>query len=166
MVCVGRKAQGHLPGKPSLQTQGVERGVDQGGIYLSQSRTAQGADVFIPTAVLHVLQAVLNPPVAAEHLKQFLWPALAGTQAAQQIPALPAHLPGGRVYGLLLHHRPLPRPGESQLIPDIAAQCCITPDPSSLGHPRFFPGSQPAPLPLPHRQTRRSMPPAPQAGFP
>ena len=43
-----------------------------------------------------------------------------------------------RVYGLLLHHRPLPRPGESQLLPDIAAQCHISPDPSSLNHPGFF----------------------------
>ena len=35
-------------------------GVDQGGVYLPQPRTAQLVDVLIPAAVLHMMQAVLN----------------------------------------------------------------------------------------------------------
>ena len=46
--------------------------VHQGGEYLAQSRTPQRVDVLIPTAVLHVMQAVLNTPVLAEQFKQ-LW---------------------------------------------------------------------------------------------
>ena len=75
MVSFGRKALRPLAlrgmdirgGKPSLQAQGVQRGVDQSGIYLPQSRTAQRVHIFIPTAILHMIQAVFNPPVAAEH---------------------------------------------------------------------------------------------------
>ena len=37
------------------------------------------------------------------------------------------------------HHRPLPGPRESQLIPDIVGQCRIGPDAPSLDHTRFFP---------------------------
>ena len=69
---LGSQGHGHPERKPSFQAQGVQRGVDEGGVYLTQSRTAQGVDVLIPTAVLHVVQAVLNPPVVAEPSKQFL----------------------------------------------------------------------------------------------
>ena len=48
---LGSQGHGHPEGKPSFQPQGVQRGVDQGGVYLTQSRTAQGVDVLIPTAV-------------------------------------------------------------------------------------------------------------------
>ena len=111
MVCVGRKAQvlarrgrdiraGNHPSRrilpgASFQAQDVQPGVDQGGEYLAQPRTAQRVEVLIPTAVLHVMQAVLNAPVVAKQPEQFPWSPLPGTQAGQQIPALPAHLPGG-----------------------------------------------------------------------
>ena len=80
-------SQGHgYPGrKPSFQAQGVQPGVDQGGEYLAQPRTAQRVDVLIPTAVLHVMQAVLNAPVVAEQPEQFLWSPLPGIQAGQQL---------------------------------------------------------------------------------
>ena len=150
MVCVGRKAQvlarrgmdiraGNHPSRRRAQAQGVQTGVDEGGEYLAQPRTAQRVDVLIPTAVLHVMQAVLNAPVVAEQPEQFPWSPLPGTQAGQQIPTLPAHLPGGYVHALLLHHRPLPRPGKSQLIPDVVGQQGIGPDAPSLDHARFFP---------------------------
>ena len=92
---LGSQGQGHPGWKPSFQAQDVQTGVDQGGEYLAQPRTAQRVDVLIPTAVLHVMQAVLNAPVVAEQPEQFLRLALPGTQAGQQIPTLPAHLPGG-----------------------------------------------------------------------
>ena len=136
---LGSQGHGHPEGKPSFQAQGVQRGIDQGGVYLTQFRTAQGVDVLIPTAVLHVVQAVRGAPVVAEPSKQFLWAAPPGTQAGQQIPALPAHLPGGYVHRLLLHHRPLPRSGKAQLIPDIVGQRLIGPDAPLLDHTRFFP---------------------------
>ena len=90
-------SQGHgQPGwKPSFQAQGVQSGVDQGGEYFAQPRTAYRMDVFIPAAVLHVMLAVLNAPVVAELPQQLSRAALPGTQASQQIPALPGHLPGG-----------------------------------------------------------------------
>ena len=149
---LGSQGHGHPGWKPSFQAQDVQPGVDQGGEYLAQPRTAQRVDVLIPTAVLHVMQAVLNAPVVAEQPEQFLRLALPGTQAGQQIPTLPAHLPGGYVHALLLHHRPLPRPGKSQLIPDVVGQYGIAPDAPSLDHARFFsrvsacgsPGSSPA----------------------
>ena len=182
MVCVGRKAQvlarrgrdiraGNHPSRrilpgASFQAQVVQPGVDEGGEYPAQPGTAQRVEVLIPAAVLHVMQAVLNAPVVAEHLKQFLRPALPGTQAGQQIPAPPAHLPGGYVHALLLHHRPLPSPGKSQLIPDAAGQQGIGPNPPSLDRARFFSGSPPAGRTLPPGQTRRLMPPSPQAGSP
>ena len=100
--------------------------------------TPQRVDVLIPTAVLHVMQAVLNTPVLAEQFKQFLWSAAPGTQAGQQVPALPANLPSGYIHPLLLHHGPLPRPGEPQFIPDVAGQQVIGPDPPPLDHTRFF----------------------------
>ena len=159
MVCVGRKAQVL-----------ARRGMDiRAGNHPSRRRTfrpvlTRVANIspspgrrsvwtsFIPTAVLHVMQAVLNAPVVAEQPEQFLRLALPGTQAGQQIPTLPAHLPGGYVHALLLHHRPLPRPGKSQLIPDVVGQHGIAPDAPSLDHARFFsrvsacgsPGSSPA----------------------
>ena len=135
---LGSQGHGHPEGKPSLQSQGVQRNVDQRGVYLAQPRTAQRVDVLIPTAVLHMVQAVLHPPVVAEHSKQFLGTTPPGTQAAQQIPVLPAHLPGADVNPLLLHHRCLPRPGKSQLIPDILSQRIISPDAPFLDHSRFF----------------------------
>ena len=101
MVCVGRKAQvlarrAWIAGLETiLPGAGRSDGVDQGGEYLAQPRTAQRVDVLIPTAVLHVMQAVLNAPVVAEQPEQFPWFPLPGTQAGQQIPTLPAHLPGG-----------------------------------------------------------------------
>ena len=67
---LGSQGHGHLDGKPSLQAQGVQRGVDQAGLHLAQTRTAQRVDVPVPAAVLHVMQAVLNAPVVADHSKQ------------------------------------------------------------------------------------------------
>ena len=49
-----------------------------------------------------MMQAVLNAPVVAKHSKQFPWTALPGTQAGQQIPALPANLPSGYSHRLFL----------------------------------------------------------------
>ena len=134
----GSQGHGHPGGKPSFQAQGVQPGVDQGGEYFPQPRTPQRVDVLIPTAVFHVMQAVLNAPVVAEHSKQFLRSAPPGTQAGQQIPALPAHLPGGYIHGPLLHHCPLPRPGKSQFLPDIISQFGISPNPAPFDHPGFF----------------------------
>ena len=145
MVCIGRKAQvlarrgmdirrGNHPSRRRAFSAVLTRVA----YNLTQSRTAQRVNVLIPTAVLHVVQAVLNAPVVAEPSKQFLWSAPPGTQAGQQIPALPAHLPGGYVHRLLLHHRPLPRSGKAQLIPDIVGQCLIGPDAPLLDHTRFF----------------------------
>ena len=57
MVCVGRKAQVlarrgmDIRQEPSFQAQGVQPGVDQAGVYLAQTRTAQRVDVLVPTAV-------------------------------------------------------------------------------------------------------------------
>ena len=145
MVWVGRKAQvlarrgmdirrGNHPSRRSAFSAVLTRVA-----YTSPSPwTAQRVDVLVPTAVFHVMQAVLYPPVVADYSKQFPWSAPPGTQAAQQIPALPAHLPGGYVYRLLLHHHPLPRPRKPQLIPDIASQCPIGPDTPFLNHARFF----------------------------
>ena len=67
--CLGGEQGTGLSGFESAMS-----GVDQGGVYLPHPRTAQCVDVLIPTAVLHVMQAVLNAPVVAEHLQQFLWP--------------------------------------------------------------------------------------------
>ena len=91
-----------------------------------------------PTAVLNVMQAVLNAPVVADHLKEFLGCAAPGTQAGQQIPALPAHLPGGYVHPLLLQHHTLPHSWKAQLIPDIVGQCLIGPDAPFLDHAGFL----------------------------
>ena len=73
MVCFGRngtglgpQGHGYLGRKPSLKAQGAQPSVDQGGKYLTQPWTAQCVDILIPTAVLHVMQAVLNLPVVAE----------------------------------------------------------------------------------------------------
>ena len=145
MVWMGRKAQllarrgMDIPdGNPPSKRRAFSPVFHQGGEYLAQPRTPQRVDVLIPTAVLHVMQAVLNTPVLAEHSKQFLWSAPLGTQAGQQIPALPAHLPSGYIHPLLLHHRPLPCPRKPQLIPDVAGQQVIGPDPPPLDHTRFF----------------------------
>ena len=100
--------------------------------------TAQRVDVLVPTAVFNVMQAVLNAPVVADHLKEFFGCAATGTQAGQQIPALPAHLPGGYVHPLLLQHHTLPHSWKAQLIPDIAGQRLISPDAPFLDHARFF----------------------------
>ena len=134
----GSQGHGHPGGEPSVQAQGVQPGVHQGGEYLAQPRTPQRVDVLIPTAVLHVMQAVLNTPVLAEQFKQFLWSTAPGTQAGQQVPALPANLPSGYIHPLLLHHGPLPHPGKPQFIPDVAGQQVIGPDPPPLDHTRFF----------------------------
>ena len=63
---LGSQGHGHPGWKPSFQAQSVQPGVDQGGEDLPQPGTAQRVDVLIPTAVLHVMQAVLNAPVVAE----------------------------------------------------------------------------------------------------
>ena len=175
MVCVGRKAQvlarrgmdiwrGNHPSRRRAFSAVLTRS----GVYLTKSRTAQRVDVLIPTAVLHVVQAVLNAPVVAEPSKQFLWSAPPGTQAGQQIPALPAHLPGAYVHRLLLHHRPLPRSGKAQLIPDIVGQCLIGPDATRFSiTPAFFPGSPPVAVPqFRPRQSHPPMPPGTSGWFP
>ena len=85
MVCVGRKAQvlarrgmDIRAGNHPSRRRAFRPGVDQGGEYLAQPRTAQRVDVLIPTAVLHVMQAVLNAPVVAEQPEQFPWSRTAG----------------------------------------------------------------------------------------
>ena len=65
-AALGSQGHGHPGWKPSFQAQSVQPGVDQGGEDLPQPGTAQRVDVLIPTAVLHVMQAVLNAPVVAE----------------------------------------------------------------------------------------------------
>ena len=59
-----------------MEAEGVQSSVDQGGEYLAQTGTAQGVDVLIPTAVLHVVVAVLNAPVVAEQPEQLFRAAL------------------------------------------------------------------------------------------
>ena len=63
---LGMERHRHRAGKPPCQAQGVQPSADQGGEYLAQPRTAQRVEVLAPTAVLHVMQAVLNLPVVAE----------------------------------------------------------------------------------------------------
>ena len=45
---LGSQGHGHPEGKPSFQVQGVQPGVDQGGVYLTQDWAAQAVDVLIP----------------------------------------------------------------------------------------------------------------------
>ena len=145
MVCIGRKAQvlarrgmdirrGNHPSRRRAFSAVLTR-------VANTSPSPGRRRVWTSSSQLrsfHVVQAVLNATVVAEPSKQFLWSAPPGTQAGQQIPALPAHLPGGYVHRLLLHHRPLPRSGKAQLIPDIVGQCLIGPDAPLLDHTRFF----------------------------
>ena len=178
MVCVGRKAQilarrgmDHPGRKPSFQPQGVQPGVDQGGEYFPQPRTAQRGNVLIPTAVLPMMQAFstlqwLRNTRSSSSGPHRWWLASLGIQAGQQIPALSTHLPSGYIHPPLLHHLPLQRPGKSQLIPDIVGQRRISPDPPPLDHTRFSPGSPPAAPPVPPGQIRLPIPPAPQVGSP
>ena len=99
-----------------------------------------------PTAVLHMKAGVL-----AEHSKQFP----SGTQAGQQIPALPANLPW--LYPPSLSQRETPN-GCSQGI--------ISPDSPLLDHTRFFSRVSASDSPSSSGQTHRLMPPEPRAGFP
>ncbi len=72
MVCVGRKAQ--LLARRGMDIRGGNHPsrrrafspVLTKAAKLPQPGTAQRVDVLIPTAVLHVMQAVLNAPVVAE----------------------------------------------------------------------------------------------------
>ncbi len=66
----GSQGHGHPVRKPSLQAHGVQCGVNQGREYLAQTGTAQGVDVLISTAILHMMVAVLNAPVVSEQLEQ------------------------------------------------------------------------------------------------
>ena len=133
--------------EPSLQAQGVQSGVDQGGEYLAQARPAQRVDILIPAGVLHVVLAVLDAPVVAEQPEQLSRPTFTRTQAGQQIPAFSGYLPGGYSHSHPLHYCPLPRAGKSQLLPDIISQFGISPNPPSLNHSGFF--SRVSALPLP-----------------
>ena len=67
--------------------------------------------------------------------RQFLWSA--GNPGWSKRSRLTS--PVAIDHALLLHHRPLPRPGKSQLIPDVVGQYGIGPDAPSLDHARFFP---------------------------
>ena len=151
MVCIGWKAQhlarrgmdiraGNHPRKPSQEAQGVQSGVDQGGGYFAQARPAQRGDVLLPAAVLHVALAVLDAPVVAEQSEQLSRLTFTGTQAGQQIPAFSGYLPGGYVHSHPLHHCRLPRPGEFQLLPDVAGQHAAGPNRPPLDHSGFFSG--------------------------
>ena len=51
----GSQGHGHLGRKPSLEAQGVQCRVDQGGECLAQTGSAQGVNVLIPAAVLHMM---------------------------------------------------------------------------------------------------------------
>ena len=132
---LGSQGHGHPPGKPSLQAQGVQRGVDQSGVYLPQSRTAQRVHILVcdPSHDAGCFQPSSGcGTLAATALVS------TGESRLQQVPVFPAHLPGGYIHRLLLHHRPLPRAGKAQLLPDIAAQCLISPDSPLLYYARFF----------------------------
>ena len=72
----GSQGHGHLGRKPSLEAQGIQCRVDQGGECLTQTGSAQGVNVLIPAAVLHMMLAVLNAPVVAEQLEQPSGPTL------------------------------------------------------------------------------------------
>ena len=72
----GSQGHGHLGRKPSLEAQGIQCRVDQGGECLAQTGSAQGVNVLIPAAVLHMMLAVLNAPVVAEQLEQPSGPTL------------------------------------------------------------------------------------------
>ena len=72
----GSQGHGHLGRKPSLEAQGIQCRVDQGGECLAQTGSAQGVNVLIPAAVLHMMLAVLNAPVFAEQLEQPSGPTL------------------------------------------------------------------------------------------
>ena len=72
----GPQGHGHLGRKPSLEAQGIQCRVDQGGECLAQTGSAQGVNVLIPAAVLHMMLAVLNAPVVAEQLEQPSGPTL------------------------------------------------------------------------------------------
>ena len=127
-------------GKPSLQAQGVQRGVDPGGVYLPQTWAAQRVDALVPTAILPMTQNVLHAPAVAYHPQQSPGAAPPGTQAGQRMPALMIRLPGGRTGPLFLRHHPLSCPGRSQFVPDTASQRRAGPDAPSFEHPCFFQG--------------------------
>ena len=177
MVCVGRKAQvlarrgmdirrGNHPWRRRAFSAVLTRVAYTSPSPGRRSVWTSSSQLRSPGQALHLVQAVLNAPVVAEPLKQFLWSAPPGAQAGQQILELPAHLPGGYIHFLLLHHCPLPRPRVSQLLPDIISQFGIGPNPPPFNHPRFFLRSPPQAPPVPPRQIRRSAPPAPSAGSP
>ena len=69
MVCVERKAQ--LLARRGMDMETILPGAAFSPVLtkaakIPQPGTAQRVDVLIPTAVLHVMQAVLNAPVVAE----------------------------------------------------------------------------------------------------
>ena len=83
---LGFQGHGHCLGKPALQAQGVQRCIDQAGVYLAQARTVQRVDILIPTAVPHVMHAFLDPPVIPDHPVQLSWCAPSETKVGQRVP--------------------------------------------------------------------------------
>ncbi len=135
---LGSQRHGHSGRKPSFQTQGVQTDIHQSGKDLTQPRTAQRVPVFIPTAVFHVMQVVLNAPMAAEQPEHLTGAAPVGRQAGQQIPTLFGCFTSGYCHSHLFHHCRLLRPGKPQFLPDIASYFGVGPEPPYLDAVRFF----------------------------
>ena len=139
---LGSQRHGHSGRKPSFQTQGVQTDIHQSGKDLTQPRTAQRVPVFIPTAVFHVMQVVLNAPMAApmaaEQPEHLTGAAPVGRQAGQQIPTLFGCFTSGYRHSHLFHHCRLLRPGKPQFLPDIASYSGVGPEPPYLDAVRFF----------------------------
>ena len=152
MVCIGRKAQhlgsqghGHPEQETILPCAGRSSAVLTRVAYTSPSpgrrrvwTSSSQLRSFTWCRLFSTLQWLRNPRSSS------FGPHLPGTQAGQQMPALPAHLSGGYVHFHLLHHCPLPRPRVSQLLPDIISQFGIGPNPPPFNHPRFFSTVSPA----------------------
>ena len=73
MVCIGRKAQvlarsgmDILEGNHPSRRRTFNPTFTSVAEYFTQPRTAQGVDIFIPAAILHMMLASLNAPVVAE----------------------------------------------------------------------------------------------------
>ena len=105
------------------------------------------------TAVLHVMQAVLNAPVVAEQPEQFLRSPLPGTsRLVSRYQRSRLTSPDGYVHALLLHHRSPASPREIPTHPGCSrpvrhrSRCAVSrsrplfPQGLRLRLPRFLPG--------------------------
>ena len=131
--------------KPSFQAQGVQTGM--ANISPSPGRRS----VWTSSSQLRCDAGFLNAPVVAEQPEQV---PLVPTAGEPRLVAQRSRLTSP-MSTLSCSNRPLPRPGKSQLIPDVVGQQGIGPDAPSLDHARFFPESPPAAPQVPPRQTRR-----------